>query len=232
MGSKRSIFGNLQLWSHARSATPAEERGNPVDVVAGVDQLTSLHVPASPNTTGGIEVVTWGGRNPAAKTQSGFLALRAAIKAAVRARMPYGLPLVWNEDDALDRVLASGAATTYVLSAPHAFSVADLLYFFRPTTAVDRASLHLFGWAAVESIPDATSVVLAEDPTTDDYSPEAGDLVVRASSLWSPLYAVGSPQFARPKTGDHYSPEVTWRFVGVPSVELHAAAADLTSLPT
>jgi hypothetical protein len=232
MGSKRAYFGTLPLWSHLRRATPGEERANPVDVVLGVDQPRALFIPASENAAGGVEVLTWGAPNQVQDDQDGWNATRSAIKLAVRARMPYGFPLVLNHDDGLDRLIDNGASDTYEFTAPHAFAVGDVLYFVRPSTATDRASLHLFGWSTVESIPDATSVVLAADPGTDDYAPEAGDLVMRAATLFHPLHLPAAPQFAQAKTGDHYSPEIAWRFVGTPTTEIHSVAADIFTLPT
>lgn len=103
MGQKRAIFGNLRLWSHARSLNEQEDRGSPAQVALGVDQDRALVIPASPNAHGGIEVVTWGGPG-SVKTQAAWIAMKAAIRAALRARHEYGFPLVWVEDDTYDRV--------------------------------------------------------------------------------------------------------------------------------
>ncbi len=232
MGSKRGWFGTSPLWSHLRRATPSEERGNPVDVVIGVDRAVATHLPFSPNVTGGVDVVTFGMANPGAQDQGGWDATKGAIRAAMRARMEYGFPLVLNADDALDRVVAGGAGDTYEFTVPHVFAVGDVLYFVRPSSAVDRAALHEFGWARVTAIPSALEVELDADPSTDDFGPEAGDRVLRVSSLWTPLFVVGAPQFGMAKSGDHHSPEILWRFQGSPSTEIHAAAVDLTVLPS
>lgn len=220
MGTKRAIFGTLRLWSHARSLAEQEDRGNPAQVVLGVDQDRALVVPDSPNAAGGIEVVTWGGPG-AAKTQAAWIAQKAAIREALRARHGYGLPLVWCEDDDFDAVLASGAGTSYVTAAAHAFEVGDVVYFYRPSDATDRAALFAFGWATVTATPTSTGLTFDEDPSTDDYAPEAGDLLVRVSSLFDPLYCGGIRQMGRPAKGDYYSPEIVWPFTGVPTTEIH-----------
>ena len=220
MGAKRAIFGNLRLWSHARSVSEQEDRGNPPQVVLGVDQDRALVIPESENVAGGIEVVTWGGPG-AAKTQAAWIAQKAAIREALRARHRYGFPLVWVEDDDYDAALASGAGVSYVTAAAHAFEVGDVVYLYRPSDATDRASLHAFGWGTVTATPTSTGLTFAADPTTDDYAPEAGDLLVRVSSLWTPLYCGGIRQMGRPSKGDYYSPEIVWPFTGVPTTEIH-----------
>lgn len=226
MGHKRAIFGNLRLWSHARSLNEQEDRGNPAQVALGVDQGRALVIPASPNAHGGIEVVTWGGPG-SVKTQAAWIAMKAAIRAALRARHEYGFPLVWVEDDTYDRVVESGAGTGYVFTANHAFVTGDVLFFYRPSDATDRASLHAFGWAEVTATPAADAVTLDADPSTDDYAPEAGDLVVRVSSLFTPLYCGGIRQMGRPGRGDYYSPEIVWPFTGVPTTEIHRTTETL-----
>lgn len=222
MGHKRAIFGNLRLWSHARTLQEQEDRANPVQVALGVDQPRALRIPASPNVDGGIEVVTWGGPG-AAKTQAAWIAQKAAIRAALRARHEYAMPLVWVEDDDFAAVLASGTGTSYQTTAPHPFTAGDWLYFYRPSDDADEYAVHAFGWARLTTFPadPGTGLVLLADPSTAYYAPEAGDLVVRVSSLFTPLYCSGIRQMGKPARGDYYSPEIVWPFTGVPTAEIH-----------
>jgi len=227
MGHKRAIFGNLRLWSHGRSLNEQEDRGNPAQVALGVDQDRALVIPDSVNVHGGIEVTTWGGPG-SALTQEAWIALKAAIRAALRARHAYGFPLVWCADDAFDEVIASGAGATYATVADHGFVAGDVLYIYRPSEDTDRAAIHAFGWGTVQSVPASDEVTFVADPSTDDFAPEAGDLVVRVSSLFTPLYCGGIRQMARPsKGGDYYSPEIVWPFTGVPTTEIHRTTESL-----
>lgn len=227
MGSKRAIFGNLRLWSHARRLEEQEDRGFPAQVAMGVDQDRALVIPASPNVHGGIDVVTWGGPT-ATLTQAAWIAQKAEIRAALRARHGYGFPLVWCEDDAYDEVVASGSGTGYVTSSAHAYVVGDVLFFYRPSDDEDRAAIHAFGWGEVTATPSSTGITLDADPSTDDYAPEAGDLIVRVSSLFTPLYCGGVRQMGKPgKGGDYYSPEIVWPFTGVPTTEIHRTTGSL-----
>ena len=86
-----------------------------------------------------------------------------------------------------------------------------------------------FGWATLTTFPASpgTGLVMLSDPSTDDYSPAAGDRVVRVSSLYSPMYADGDVTFARPSRGDYYSPEIAWPFHGLPTTEIHRQAGSL-----
>lgn len=221
MGQKRAIFGTLRLWSHARTLDVTEDRGNPPQVALGVDQDRALVIPDSPNVAGGFEVVTWGGP-VATKTQAAWISQKAAIRAAVRARHRFGAPLVWVDDDAFDAEIASGSGTSYQTAAAHDFAAGDWLYLYRPTDGIAEADLKAYGWARVASIPPGpgTGIELETDPSTDDFAPEAGDVVVRVAALFTPLY-IGAPQFSRPARGDYYSPEVRWAFHGVPTTEIH-----------
>lgn len=235
MGHKRSYFGNLPMWSHARTPAPSEERGNPVQVGLGVDQDVALHVPRSPNVTGGIEVVTYGAPHPTYLTQEAWTAVKAKMRMALRPRMGYGFPLVWCADDSLDRVVQSGGGLTYTMTANHGWVIGDRLYFFRTVTepASTLANMSLFGWGVVAAVPGAAIVTLDVDPSTSYYSPLAGDKVIRASSLWNPLYAQPIRPIAAQggDSGDFYHPQITWPFAGVASTELHAVSVDLAARP-
>jgi len=229
MGHKRAIYGSLRLWSHARRLEAEEDRANQPQVVLGVDQDRALVLPDSPNAHGTISVTTWG-EPRSVKTQGSWISQQAAIRAALRARQRIGCPLVWVEDDAYSAVLASGAGTSYQTTEAHPFAVGDWLYFYRPSEEHYESDVRAFGWARLTTFPTVpgTGLEMLSDPGTAHYSPAAGDLVVRVSSLLSPLY-VGPVRFGRAVRGDYYSPEITWSFHGIPSTEIHRVEGSVVS---
>ncbi len=231
MGSRRAWFGNLPLWSHLLRDSYSVARANAVAVDLGLDQDRALHRPGAPNATATLEVTTWAGPAAGDRTPERWRSARAAMHAAIRARLRYGFPVVLCEDDALDRTLEAGAGLSYQTSTQHAFEIGDVLYLVRETQDTDRAALHWFGWGTVAAIAEANLVTFEADPTTDDYSPEPGDRILRVSSLWSPLYCPGIREIARAKVGDVYSPAIVWPFLGLPDDEVHAGGATTGDRP-
>lgn len=228
--AKRAYFGNLRLWSHARDNTRQSDRGNPVSVALGVDQDRAIHDPASVNRTGGREVRTYGAPHPTYLTQEAWTAVKDAAHDAIEARMGYGFPLVWCADDSLDSVVQSGAGTSIMAVGTPIFAANDYVFFHRPSTGTDRASLHYFGWARVATPGSAgVAIIFATDPATADYAPEPGDKMCRVSHLWTPLYC----QAIRPigvqggQRGDYYNPSIVWPFVGSPTTTIHRVSVSL-----
>jgi hypothetical protein len=224
--AKRVYFGNLRLHSHARFPVAQEDRANQVSIGLGVDRDVALHVPSSPNVSGGFEVTTYGEPH-AAQSQEAWIEIKESMREAIRARMAYGFPLVWCADDSYNRVVDHGAGVTYFTTAAHGFVTGDYVYFYRPTTETDRAALHWFGWGKVTSTPTSSSFVVDADPSSSDYAPDPGDVLVRVSSLWTPLYAGAirpiAPQ-GGPK-GDFYHGAIVWPFVGIPSTRIGRVGA-------
>lgn len=220
MIDKRYYWGDLRLWKTGRKHKRPNSRGQMLEY-QGDDQQHTLLIPASPNFSGEMAVVTaFDPPDTSQPTSERFHLAIDQYQEAMEARANgYLHPLVLVHDATdLTAVIDSLAAPEITCPVAHPFLVGDRVL-------CRRNGLNLYSILVVATVPSSTKFTY----TGASHTILAGDTLVRVSAYWDDVAYLNGPECSEAERGQFYSPEALWRFKAPATATYRRVALTLPS---
>lgn len=187
MPTRLAFLGDLQLGSELRHIIPAQER-RVTQLFDGVDRSRALIVPASPNITYNLNVITFFAPESTYSKES-FRAREWLIREALISRSEATYPLIWATE--LNKTVSNYTGST-VTAAGHGMSNGNY-------TLIRRNGVGLYTLSAIGNVATDTFDITA------GHAVQAGDDVYLVERYWNGCLFVAFESLEPSENGDYYS---------------------------